>query len=176
MNLILEAAKLAAAAHAPQRRKWSNRPYIDHPGRVAARVSTLTDVTEEEVAVAWLHDVIEDCDPVYNSIIEHKFPERVYQLVMELTTPKYHPSAKRKERKEADRERLSKASRWAKSIKLVDRIDNLRDMTGAESGFQSLYLQESILLGNALLDYTDPVNKSLYLELMREIGDQTRGL
>jgi hypothetical protein len=36
----------------------------------------------------------------------------------------------------------------------------------------TLYLQESLLLANVLFDYTDPVNKKLYLELMTEIAMQ----
>jgi hypothetical protein len=46
-------------------------------------------------------------------------------------------------------------------------------MDGADSGFKSLYLQESLLLANVLFDYTDPENKRLYLELMTEIAAQT---
>lgn len=174
MNVILEAAKVARNAHAGQARKWTDRPYIDHPMRVAGRVSLLPEVIAEEVAAAWLHDVIEDCDPKWSDVIQQSFSERVFSLVTELTNPsKAHPKLSRKDRKSYDRQHYQTASRWAKIIKLVDRIDNLRDMAGAENGFKSLYLQESILLANVLLDYTDPVNKGLYLELMREIGEQS---
>lgn len=173
MSLILKAAALAAEAHAGQKRKYTGRPYIEHPGRVAARVSTLDDVTEEEVAAAWLHDVIEDCDPAYAEIIHEQFPERVNELVIALTNPcKKRPEIDRKSRKSLDREHFRLSSRWTKLIKFVDRIDNLRDMDLADTGFLTLYIQESLLLANALFDYTDPVNKKLYLELMVEIANR----
>lgn len=172
MNLILKAAELADLAHAGQKRKYTGRPYIEHPGRVAARVSTLPDVTEEEVAAAWLHDVFEDC-PEHRAAVEAAMPLRVFSIVDDLTNRKHPTGLDRKSRKHADRMRLQHAGYWAKIIKLVDRIDNIRDMDGAESGFRHLYLQESLLLANVLLDYTDPLNKRLYLELMVEIAKRT---
>jgi guanosine-3',5'-bis(diphosphate) 3'-pyrophosphohydrolase len=170
MSLILLAAELADLAHANQKRKWSGRPYIEHPMRVAGRVSLLEDVTEEEVAAAWLHDVFEDC-PDFEESVKNGFPGRVQELVLELTNPsKKHPEISRKSRKALDRAHFVHVGRWAKIIKFVDRIDNIRDMSGAERGFKRLYLDESLLLANVLLDHTDPVNKRLYLELMTELA------
>lgn len=172
MSLILKAAALATTAHGGQKRKYSGRPFVEHPMRVAGRVSILDDVTEEEVAAAWLHDVIEDCDPIYIEIIQ-QFPERVNELVLELTNPsKKHPNIDRKSRKALDRAHFVHVNRWTKIIKLVDRIDNIRDMDGAEAGFRFLYIQESMLLANVLFDYTDPLNKRLYLELMTEVASR----
>lgn len=172
MNLILKAAAFATDAHKHQKRKYTGRPYIEHPGRVAARVATLPDVTEREVAAAWLHDVFEDC-PEFIAVVKGNMPEDVVSLVQELTNTKHHPGVDRKSRKNADRERLRTVGRWAKLIKLIDRIDNVRDMDQADSGFRHLYLQESLLLANVLFDYTDPENKELYLELMVEIAMRT---
>lgn len=57
MRDVVERAKdLAHRAHAGQVDK-AGRPYIEHVARVAAAVS---DDPEAE-AVAWLHDVLEDC-------------------------------------------------------------------------------------------------------------------
>ena len=57
MREAVERAKeLARRAHAGQIDK-AGRPYIEHVARVAAAVS---DDPEAE-AVAWLHDVLEDC-------------------------------------------------------------------------------------------------------------------
>jgi (p)ppGpp synthase/HD superfamily hydrolase len=174
MSLILAAANFASMAHKGQKRKYTNRPYIEHPMRVAGQVSLLEDVTEEEVAAAWLHDVIEDCDPSYAKLIDETWPERIATLVLDLTNPsKKRPEIDRKSRKSLDREHFRHVGRWAKLIKLVDRIDNIRDMDGAEAGFKSLYLQESLLLANVLFDYTDPLNKRLYLDLMTEIAART---
>jgi len=55
-DLVERAKELAYRAHAGQVDK-AGRPYIEHVARVAAAVS---DDPEAE-AVAWLHDVLEDC-------------------------------------------------------------------------------------------------------------------
>lgn len=60
-NKIIQAAQFAAQAHQGQARKYTGRPYIEHPGRVAARVMVLRDVAEPVVCAAWMHDVLEDC-------------------------------------------------------------------------------------------------------------------
>ena len=53
-SLLETAIQIAAEAHAGQKQK-NGQPYILHPLRVMARVST-----EEEQIVAVLHDVLED--------------------------------------------------------------------------------------------------------------------
>ena len=60
LNPILRAAQFARQAHEGQRRKCNDRPYIEHPARVAARVTILPGATEAMVVAAWLHDVVED--------------------------------------------------------------------------------------------------------------------
>ena len=60
MHIILKAAAFARRAHAGQRRKYNDRPYIVHPARVAGRVAAHPQATETMVAAAFLHDVVED--------------------------------------------------------------------------------------------------------------------
>lgn len=55
-DLVARAKALAYRAHEGQVDK-AGRPYIEHVARVAAAVSDDPDAE----AVAWLHDVIEDC-------------------------------------------------------------------------------------------------------------------
>src|SRR5674476_127778 len=52
------AKDIATKAHEGQVDK-AGMPYIDHPRRVAERVAHV-DVRPEAIAVAWLHDVVED--------------------------------------------------------------------------------------------------------------------
>ncbi|KAB7765362.1 HD domain-containing protein [Xanthomonas sp. LMG 12461] len=68
MNIVERAKDLAHRAHAGQVDK-AGRPYIEHVARVAAAVS---DDPEAE-AVAWLHDVLEDC-PGYGEEFWCNFP------------------------------------------------------------------------------------------------------
>lgn len=155
MNLIIKAAQYAAKAHADSPpRKFNNLPYIIHPTRVAGRVIQATGVTEEVVAAAWLHDVVEDCAD-FSDLLLAGFPDSVFRLVMEVTNPEYVPTnpyrATRAVRIAQNREHIRKGSYWAKYIKLCDRIDNLNDLVGADRGYQRLYANESLLLADALV-------------------------
>lgn len=146
VRMIPEAAAFAAKAHEGQTRKYLNRhrPYIVHPGRVAARVSMLPNASDELVAAAWLHDTMEDCPGLTLDAL-YQFGMPVTRLVQELTnTSKMtHPDASRAVRKQLDRDRIATISTDAQIIKACDRIDNLLDMRGAPSDFAAIYAQES---------------------------------
>lgn len=64
MDIVARAKELAYRAHAGQVDK-AGRPYIEHVSRVAASVC---DDPEAE-AVAWLHDILEDCQGYESDII-----------------------------------------------------------------------------------------------------------
>jgi (p)ppGpp synthase/HD superfamily hydrolase len=148
---IISAARFAAVAHQGQKRKYNGRPYIEHPGRVAARITRFAESTEDWIAAAWCHDVIEDCNVSLDDmrlIFGHGF---FVTLVDYLTNPsKQHPNLSREARKQMDREHLARAPFAAQCIKLVDRADNLREMTDAPIPFKRLYCEESRLLLGAL--------------------------
>jgi (p)ppGpp synthase/HD superfamily hydrolase len=77
---IVERAKaLAYRAHAGQVDK-AGRPYIEHVARVAAAV----DNDSEAEAVAWLHDVMEDC-PKFEGEVRSTFPFGISEAVSALT-------------------------------------------------------------------------------------------
>lgn len=78
-DLVERAKALAYRAHAGQVDK-AGRPYIEHVARVAAAVA---DDPEAE-AVAWLHDVLEDC-PAYEDEFWHSFPGSVTKAVDKLS-------------------------------------------------------------------------------------------
>jgi (p)ppGpp synthase/HD superfamily hydrolase len=166
VNKIIEAARFAREAHHGQLRKYSTDPYIVHPMRVAGRVSMYSDATEEMVVASWLHDVVED---THVGIVEvsRRFGGIVASLVGVLTNGPYEPGMNRKARKELDREKLSGAPWEAKIIKMYDRIDNLRDLGGAESDFKLLYYSESIALADTIGD-ADLILKG---ELVQAAGD-----
>ena len=72
MDSLVERAKaLAYRAHAGQVDK-AGRPYIEHVARVAAAVSNDSDAE----AVAWLHDVKEDC-AWFASEVDKQFPMEI---------------------------------------------------------------------------------------------------
>lgn len=86
MSLIIDAAQFAATAHKGQVRKYNGRPYISHPIRVAGRVATHPEASEELVAAAFLHDVVEDCN-VGIGLLQRIFGHAVASLVGDLTNP-----------------------------------------------------------------------------------------
>lgn len=156
MSIILEAARFAKAKHFGVFRKHSNQPYIVHPARVAGVISYLPNSTEEMVAAAWLHDVVEDCDVSHHEIFI-KFGHYVSNLVAELTNPsKLYPNWPRRKRKALDLEHARAMHKEAKMIKMVDRIDNLLDypleIPEVKDFVRDLYLPESIKLYNAIKD------------------------
>jgi (p)ppGpp synthase/HD superfamily hydrolase len=178
MDLILRAARLANRLHAGQVRKYRPRPFIEHPGRVASRLMLFEDAAPEEVAAAWLHDVLEDTSATSANLLAEGMPPVTVRWVEELTNPsKSHPHLRRAQRKEMDREHVPHMSREAKRIKLIDRADNLREMQGCDESFRSLYAAESVLLAKLLEGVDDGLLEDLY-RAIEELGfsrDHTDG-
>jgi hypothetical protein len=78
-DLVDRADRFAAERHAGQTDK-AGAPYIGHPRRVAARLTTPT-----EKAVALLHDVLEDTGATAEDLRAAGFPEVVVEAVDRLT-------------------------------------------------------------------------------------------
>ena len=78
------ALSLAAEAHAGQTRKGTTIPYIYHPVAVSALVIEHGG-TEDQAIAGLLHDVLEDCDPMYGPQIIDQFGRPVYEIVEHLT-------------------------------------------------------------------------------------------
>ena len=159
MSVILRAAAYAARAHLGQTRKDGTTPYIIHPARVAGRVAVHPTATEEMVAAAFLHDVVEDTK-VTHADLTTDFVIPVAALVKELTNTYTAPGMSRHDRKKLERARLGTISLPAKIIKLLDRIDNLRDLSYG-NGFAEIYAEESLLLGQVI----GHADTTLYAEL-----------
>jgi guanosine-3',5'-bis(diphosphate) 3'-pyrophosphohydrolase len=169
-SLILAAAHIAREAHRGQLRKYRPRPYIEHPARVAASAMLIEGITPDEVAAAWLHDVIEDCGYTPQRLRNEGITERAVQLVVELTIPsKQHPELSRAQRMQMDREHLRQISFEARRLKMLDRIDNLRDVAEAPGDFRSLYAAETVLLADELQD-VDPVLLEDLLQAIEALG------
>lgn len=77
------AKDVAAKAHEGQVDK-AGVPYIDHPRRVAERVEQV-DGRPEAVAVAWLHDVVEDTATTLDDLRAGEFGEHVVAAVDAMT-------------------------------------------------------------------------------------------
>jgi len=156
LSKIIAAARYAELKHRGQLRKYTGEPYILHPARVAGIVSFLPCSTEVMVQAAWLHDVVEDCGVDIQEIYDH-FGVNVAAIVDDLTNPSKKFSAlKRAESKQMDRDWISRGFPESKIIKMIDRIDNLRDYPNdnqeAVDFVRDLYYDESVALFEAIYD------------------------
>jgi (p)ppGpp synthase/HD superfamily hydrolase len=112
MSLIERAIRRALEAHSGQKEE-NGRPYLLHPLRLMLRMDT-----EQEMAAAVLHDVVEDTDTTLEDLRAEGFPEEVLAAVALLTHDK---------RKVAYREYIERivADPLARRVKLADLEDNL---------------------------------------------------
>jgi (p)ppGpp synthase/HD superfamily hydrolase len=170
-ELVRKAALFARRAHEGQLRRNSGLPYIVHPERVAKRAQELEGATEELVAAAWLHDVVED-GGIGLPAIRQEFGSAVAELVSWLTNIPQGPGESRASWKKRICVRLAAAPREAKRLKMLDRIDNLWDADPDPKhekahAARRLYASESRDLEAAIGD----ADRALAVELLGAIID-----
>jgi (p)ppGpp synthase/HD superfamily hydrolase len=147
MTLVDTARIFATAAHAAtgQKRKYTGEDYIVHPAEVAAIVASLADATDEMIAAAWLHDVLEDTGVTPDQMRE-VFGDKVTELVLWLTDVSQPGDGNRSTRKAIDRQHSASAPADAQTIKLADLISNTRSITEHDPDFAKVYLKEKAML------------------------------
>ncbi len=135
-DLVMLALRVCVEAHEGQWRDGENPvPYACHPIEVMQNLRLIGEVTDQEIlAAALLHDVLEET-PVTLLDLRAAFPERVCELVREVT---------RREPTQEETTGMSKHEIWglrtsilldeirgmsreAHLIKLADRLSNLRE-------------------------------------------------
>ena len=143
-GLVVRAAAFAREAHGGQGqvRKYTGEPYAVHLEAVAARVSTVPGATEEMVAAAWLHDVLEDVPGVLANQLEALFGAIVRDLVVQLTDVSRPSDGNRRVRKALDRDHLAQASPEAQTIKLADLLNNSDSILAHDRAFTPTFLRE----------------------------------
>jgi (p)ppGpp synthase/HD superfamily hydrolase len=174
MPLVEKAFDFAREAHKGQKRKYTGGPYFDHPVEVAKIVKGVFH-TEEMIAAALLHDVVEDCG-VLLAEIEEKFGARVRYLVDMLSDPEKLPG-NRAARKAQVRERWQtapSAADDARTIKLADMISNSKTIVRFDPGFAKVYIPEM----EALLPFLKGGDKTLYrvAEIQLRVAKEDLGL
>ena len=146
--MLDEVLKFATMAHGDQKRKYTGEPYIVHPIAVSEIVKTVPH-TDEMIAAALLHDVVEDT-PVTIQEIETKFGSKVAELVGWLTDTSRPEDGNRKTRKSIDRLHSADAPAEAQTIKLADLIHNTESIEKHDPSFYKVYKQEKIALLDVL--------------------------
>ena len=147
---------LAGKAHEGQFRKYSGMPYIVHPIEVATIVQSV-DHTDEMIAAALLHDVVEDTDYSFEDIANEVSP-KVSELVKGLTDVSNPQDGNRKVRKAIDKNHLAEQNAEVQTIKLADVISNSQDIKANDPKFAKVYIEEM----KALLEVLTKGDKTLY--------------
>ena len=117
----------AVRAHAGTERRGKGFPYIVHPLEAVEIVATMTP-DQELLAAAALHDTVEDTDVTIEQI-RAEFGDRIASLVASDSDEKVSGVSAEQSwviRKQAAINRLSHASRDAKTVALGDKLSNMR--------------------------------------------------
>lgn len=126
MDIIQKAKEFAEKAHKDHFAHFSNNrkfPYVMHLEEVAELVKNAGG-NDEEIASAWLHDIIEDTETTIEDI-EGEFGKDIAEIVFGLTDLPEFSDLPTKERKTKQAERVAKESNSIKKVKLADQISNV---------------------------------------------------
>ncbi len=131
-DMIRKAYHLAETAHAGQRRKTNNLPFIIHPLSVAFSLADM-ELDWEVICSALLHDTIEDTH-IRCEDLRTQFGDGVAGLVDALTKIKRAAIAQSRDKRQAQSETMRKIIIGATQdvrvilIKLADRWDNIKTL------------------------------------------------
>ena len=115
-HLAFAAQTLAYEAHAGQLDK-AGEPYFGHLARVARRVAEQRPDRPDLIAVAWLHDLVEDTRLTVDHLARWGYPAPVVELVDALTHRPHEPRVDYVAR-------IRAAGPGAVLVKLADNADN----------------------------------------------------
>lgn len=133
-DLLVEARTFAYAKHGKQVDKLKV-PYRHHLAAVAAGVRLLGGTTEQ-IAAAYLHDVVEDTKVTLNDLLDHGFPAETVQIVWAVTKQS-------QELQTVYLDRIIKQGPGAQRVKVADLMHNLRpDRLDQLTSFTRERLQE----------------------------------
>lgn len=144
MTLSFDAMMFAREVHKDQVRKYTGNPYTDHLAEVAGIVATVAGEAvesvsvEEMLAVAWLHDCVEDQGVTFEEI-DARFGYLVATGVSGLSDIEV---GNRATRKRLSCERLAMCDGWVQTIKCADLISNTSSIVQHDPKFAAVYLRE----------------------------------
>lgn len=154
MTLYERAVKFATRAHRNQVRKYTGEPYIMHPLAVAEIVRTVDGHTDEMLAAAVLHDVVEDCDVTIQDVCD-EFGTVVGMYVEYCTDVSTPDHGNRAFRKTMDARHYARGPAQSQTIKVADFIHNTADIAQNDPRFWEVYKHEKWFALN-LLTEADP--------------------
>ena len=128
MDGIVECAKaFAAQRHEGILRSGKAKvPYAVHLRETALLVQA-SGGTKEEIAAAWLHDVVEDTSTSIEEIMTI-FGTAVAEIVNGVTNPPEFKGVRKLRKKKLQAEKIRTQSNSVKRVKIADLISNVRDL------------------------------------------------
>lgn len=124
-HLVQKAKTFAAKEHDGQTLKnKAKEPFITHPEKVATIVEEVGG-SVEEIAAAWLHDVVEDTKITIEQI-RQEFGNSIADMVDGLTDPPSFEGHPNRIRKKLQADRVISKSDSVKKIKIADQAVNSR--------------------------------------------------
>jgi GTP diphosphokinase / guanosine-3',5'-bis(diphosphate) 3'-diphosphatase len=160
-DLVRQAEEFCRKAHLNQKRD-DGKPYSTHPVAVAEILRQRGHTDSLVLAVALLHDTVEDTATT-KADLETAFGAEVADLVIELTNPlpQDRPFA---EKHVALLKHAATMSDRARLVKLADRLHNLRDMRDWPTWKQHRYAKAAMELLESLRPWPDQVLAALVRE------------
>lgn len=133
--ILEKAVQLATKAHANQKRKWEEIPFITHPFMIAIRLAKYW-FSDNILASALTHDVLEDTNYSVDNFRE-ELGEEVYELVKAVSNDSSLPW---EEKKLKYIKTVRNGPEWAKAIAVADKIHNLEALFMAyENHWQDIW-------------------------------------
>jgi len=151
-NLVQKAERYATRYHLGQYRKCGSIPYIVHPAEVVELLRQHGFDDEKTLAIAWLHDTLEDTVLSYGEIYKefgHEVADGVYLLTRNVNRNDY-------------RKRLSVSPEYIKIIKIMDTYHNIRSIDELDK----IGKQRKI---NDCLEFYIPMAKKLVPDVAEEM-------
>ena len=124
-NKLAAAIEFALTAHAQQKRKGTDTPYVSHLLGVASLVLEHGG-DEEQAMAAMLHDAVEDQGAHLEPVIRERFGARVADIVLGCTDADTLPKPPWRERKEAYIRHLEHAGVDVLLVSCADKVHNAR--------------------------------------------------
>lgn len=167
--LVIDALKFASEKHKGQVRRGSGLPYVTHPIIVMELVQKYKGESshiEELKCAALLHDTLEDTNTSYAEI-ERFFGPMVAAIVMELTSDPI--AIKEYGKNKYLINKMSKMSRYAFVIKLIDRLSNIMDQPGKS------YVKKTLVMTAYLKKHREDITDR-QLRIIAKIEDECHKL
>lgn len=141
---LKQVREYALDAHEGQLRRYTHEPYWKHLAEVAGLVASSGSGTPRAIALAWLHDVVEDTALTLRDI-ERDFGAVIADGVRCLTGSA-NTRISRATRKQRDRDRLAAGDADVHTVKLADIASNLASIGRFDPEFAlGGYLEEKRL-------------------------------